>query len=84
MKPPAFTGCVALLVGLCFASSSLRLLRVCWFWFRFLRFLCFRLSSVFLVSALVVVVVVVPLACGFCNRRGRAPRRFTRARRPVP
>jgi len=32
----------------------------------------------------VVVVVVVPLACGFCNRRGRVPRRFARARRPVP
>ena len=32
----------------------------------------------------VVVVVVVVVACGFCNRRGRVPRRFTRARRPAP
>ena len=35
-------------------------------------------------SVVVVVVVVVVVACGFCNRRGRVPRRFTRAHRPVP
>ena len=33
---------------------------------------------------LLAVAAVVVVACGFCNRRGRVPRRFTRARRPAP
>ena len=42
------------------------------------------LFGVHLLLVVVVVVVVVVVACGFCNRRGRVPRRFTRARRPAP